>query len=51
MRAVPMHGVRRTMDAGWRPAGARVRKGAGAMLRSGQRSLTARGVFRLASEA
>lgn len=37
MRAGPIHGVRRTMNGGCRPAGARVRKGARAMLRGGQR--------------
>lgn len=37
MRAVPIQGIRRMLHGGWRPADARARKGAAAMLRSGQR--------------
>ena len=51
MRAAPIHGIRRMLNSNWRPADACVRKGAASMLRSGQRCLTAGGMFRLASEA
>jgi len=37
MRAAPRYGIRRMLNGGWRPADARARNGAAAMLRSGQR--------------